>query len=81
MNFELLEDSLRHNTSSETERDWVRSRVYESVGNEYYWQGDLTLAKKFYQMALKKNPWRASVYIKRLLLSLGKQGDYLRRTI
>ncbi len=81
MNFEEFEDSLRQNTTSETERNWVRARVYENVGNEYYWQGDLTLAREFYGKALRKNPWRVAVHIKRLLLSLGKRGDYVRRTI
>lgn len=81
VNFEALEESLRQHTSSETEQNWVRARVYESVGNEFYWQGDLESAKRFYQTAIKKNPWMASVYLKLLLLALGKRGDYLRRAI
>jgi hypothetical protein len=81
MDFDLLEDSLRQNTGSESERNWLRTRIYASVGNEYYWQGDLASAKQFYQMALKKNPWMVTVQIKWLLLFLGKRGDYLRKSI
>ncbi|WP_340122719.1 glycosyltransferase family 2 protein [Methylobacter svalbardensis] len=81
MNFEALEESLRQYTSSETEQNWVRARVYESVGNEFYWQGNLASAKQFYQTAIKKDPRMASVHLKLLLLALGKPGDFLRRTI
>ena len=81
MNFEQFEDSLRLKTSSELERNLVRTRVYASVGNEYYWQRDLATAKQFYQMALKQDPWMASVHIKLLLIALGKRGDYIRRRI
>jgi glycosyltransferase involved in cell wall biosynthesis len=81
MDLDLLEDSLRQNSKSETERKWLRKRIYASVGNEYYWQGDSASAKQFYQMALKKDPWMVTVLIKKLLLSLGKRGDYLRKVI
>jgi len=81
MNFEVLEESLRRYDSSETEKNWVRARVYESVGNEFYWQGDSTSANRFYQMALNKNPWMIAVHTKRLLLPLGKHGDNLRRIL
>ena len=54
MNFEFLEESLRKHATSETERDWIRAQVYASVGDEYYWQGDLASTKKFYQRAIVK---------------------------
>lgn len=81
MNFELLEDSLRQNTTDEVERNWVRSQLYERIGNECYWQRELASAKQFYQMALKSNPWMVQVHTKRVLLSLGKTGEYLRKII
>jgi glycosyltransferase involved in cell wall biosynthesis len=81
MNIEIVEDSIRRNITDEAERNWVRARVYEKMGNEYYWQRELASAKQFYQLALKNNPWMVAVHTKRLLLSLGKPGDYLRRTI
>jgi glycosyltransferase involved in cell wall biosynthesis len=81
LTFEQFEDSLCRNTASESERERVRSRVYAAAGNEYYWQGDTLSAKALYRSALSKDLWMGSVYVKRLLLSLGRPGDYLRKSI
>lgn len=81
MNFEMLEDSLRQNMESESERNWLRSRVYARLGNEYYWQGNMASAKQFYRFALKMDPWMLSVRVKQLLLLLGAPGEYVRRKI
>jgi glycosyltransferase involved in cell wall biosynthesis len=81
MNFEMLEDSIRQNIMDEAERNCFRLRVYEKMGNEYYWKGELVSAKQFYQLALKNDPWMAAVRTKILFLSLGKMGDYIRKTI
>ncbi|MEQ1637907.1 MAG: glycosyltransferase [Methylococcales bacterium] len=81
MNFEEMEESLHRYTSNEAEQNFIRIQVYEKVGNEFYWQGDLASAKHFYQMALNKNPWKIGVHIKKLLLSFGKQGDKLRKML
>lgn len=81
MSLEQFEDALCRNTTLETERDWVRARVYARLGNEYYWQGDMALAKQIYQTALAKDPWMVAVHLKRVLLSFGKRGDYLRRML
>lgn len=51
------------------------------IGNEYFWQGDLNLARKFYGAALQKDPWMMAARIKNLLLALGKPGECVRRTI
>ncbi len=81
MSLEQFEDALCRNTTCEIERNSIRARVFAEIGNEYYWQGELRLAKQFYQTAIKKDPWMALTHIKLLLLVLGKRGDYLRRTI
>lgn len=81
LNYQLLEDSLRRNSEDESERDWIRTCVFGKMGNECFWQGDAVSAKKFYQMALERGPWTVSVGIKRLLLSLGKPGDLIRRMV
>jgi len=81
LTLEQFEESLRKNCASEAERARVRARVYAGMGNEYYWQADLALAKKYYQTALQKDPWMLSICMKRLLLSFGKRGDDLRKTI
>ena len=78
---EQFENALCQNTTFEAERDWIRALVYADIGNQYYWAGNPASAKHFFQMALRKNPWMISVHIKRLLLSLGKRGDDLRKLI
>jgi glycosyltransferase involved in cell wall biosynthesis len=81
MNFGQVEDSIRKHVSSESEINWIRARIYASVANQQYWRGELNSAKKYYGEALKRDPRMPSVYVKRLLLTLGKRGDHLRRTI
>ena len=81
LSLEQFEESLCRNTAAEGDRERVRSRVYAALGNEYYWQGEVGLARKFYQKALKKDPRMLSVHVKNLLLALGKPGDFVRKTI
>lgn len=81
MNFDKFEASVSEKATSEAERDYLRAHVSMSVGNEYYWQGNLALARKFYAAALQANPWIVTAYLKNLLLALGKPGEYLRKTI
>jgi glycosyltransferase involved in cell wall biosynthesis len=81
MNPELLEESLERYAADAVERDWIRSRVYEKIGNEYYWQKEFHSAQHFYQLALKNDPWMAGASIKKLLLSLGKTGDRIREMV
>jgi hypothetical protein len=52
-----------------------------SIGNEYYWQGEMALARRFYAAALQANPWMLTVRLKQLFLALGKPGEYLRKSI
>jgi glycosyltransferase involved in cell wall biosynthesis len=76
-----LEASLARNTSSENERNWIRARVYAAMGSEFYWQGDMASAKRFYDEALAMSPWMVETVAKRILLSLGASGTFLRRVL
>jgi glycosyltransferase involved in cell wall biosynthesis len=76
-----FEESLTKNTASEKERDWVRGRVFEDVADRLYYRGDLTSARKGYQAATNFDSWMIEVHVKKLLLSLGKPGDYLRKRL
>lgn len=78
---EQFEDSLCRNTSSETERNWVRARVYARLGDEYYWRRDLPLARQFYLAALQKDLAMVKVLVKWFLLLLGNLGDHSRRIL
>jgi glycosyltransferase involved in cell wall biosynthesis len=81
MNFEMFEASLRKHAARERDCEYIRAHVWLSIGNEYYWQGDLDNARKFYQRALRSNPWMLTAWIKSILLAMGKPGEYVRRTI
>jgi glycosyltransferase involved in cell wall biosynthesis len=81
MNWDLFEASLREHEASDAERAQLRTQVSMSVGNEYYWQGERAMARKFYAAALDTNPWLISARMKSVLLAMGRSGDYVRRTI
>jgi hypothetical protein len=81
MNFALVEESIQKHQISETERAWLFSKLYERVGNEYYWQGDSSSARDFYRRALQQNVMQLSIVAKIALLALGRRGEYLRKKI
>jgi glycosyltransferase involved in cell wall biosynthesis len=76
-----FEESLCKNTASEKERVRIRRRVFAEMGDRFYHRGDLASAREFYQAATHLDPWMMTVQLKKLLLSLGKPGDYLRRSL
>jgi hypothetical protein len=78
---EQFEESLCRKTLSETERNWVRARVYAGMADRYYWRGELQLAQQFYRAGLRKDPWMPRALAKWLLLLLGHPDDYLRRKV
>jgi hypothetical protein len=81
MNFARFEESLSAHAATESDREYLRARVFMSIANEYYWAGDYKLARQFYTAALGKDPSLMTVRIKRLLLSLGRPGRYVRKAI
>ena len=76
-----FEESLGLGTTNEVERDWVRSRVFAELGGRHHHRGDLGEAKKYYRAATQLDPAMIKVQMKKLLLSLGKPGYYLERTL
>lgn len=81
MSISQFEDSLCRSTESETERNWIRARVFDGMGDKLFWSGDVPPARKLYLLGLQKD-WRmAKVLVKLLLLLLGTPGNYLRRLI
>ena len=76
-----FEESLCAHTASEKERDYVRARVFGQVADRHYHRGDTGSAQKFYKVAARLDPWMIKVQAKKLLLSLGRLGDYLRRIL
>jgi hypothetical protein len=80
MSLEQFEESLCRNTASETERNWVRARVYAGIADQYYWRGAFPLAKQFYLDGLRRDFWMPKALAKCLLVLLGKPGDVLRKS-
>lgn len=78
---EMFEDSLCWNTKDESERAWIRSRTYAHVADHYFAVGDLAQTRRFYRRALEQDPWVAKTQVKRVLLSLGKPGEIVRRRL
>jgi glycosyltransferase involved in cell wall biosynthesis len=78
---EMFEDSLCWNTTDERERARVRSRTYSDVADHYFNVGDCVQARRFYFRALEQDPWMAKTQVKRLLLSLGRPGEFVRRRL
>jgi hypothetical protein len=81
MNFARFEKSLEQNAAREADRRLVRARVLDGIGNEHYWAGQPALARQKYWDAIAMNPWMISVHVKALLLSMGRPGDWIRKTI
>jgi glycosyltransferase involved in cell wall biosynthesis len=76
-----FEESLCKNTASEKERDWIRGRVFAEMAARLHNRGDFGSARKFYQAATHIDPWMIKVQAKKLLLSMGRPGEYLRRSL
>lgn len=79
MTLPQFEESLCKNTAKESEREFVRAKVYSYAADEYYWQKENALARQFYSRALAKDFWMPKIWAKWLLLSSGGLGSALRR--
>jgi len=76
-----FEDSLCRSTNSEAERNWIRARTFEAMGDALFGRGDLAAARALYAHALRRE-WRlVEVWAKLFLLLLGPVGRYLRRFV
>ena len=76
-----FEDSLYRSTKSEPERNWIRARAFEAMGDTLFGRLDLAGARAAYMRALRKD-WRiVRVWAKLFFLLLGPVGRYLRRFV
>ena len=81
MNLEECEESVRINAPDVKVTKAILALVLAAIGNEYYWKGELELAKTFYDRALRSNSLMPTVWAKRLLLTVGSSGHTLRTLI
>jgi glycosyltransferase involved in cell wall biosynthesis len=76
-----FEDSLVRNTDDEAERAWVRARTYTAIGDWKFAAGDMVEARRCYGEAVRNDPCYTMAQVKRLLLALGKPGEYVRHKL
>jgi hypothetical protein len=69
------EDWLSKSAESENERKWIRARLFSALGDDAWFKGKSSIARSFYMRALRQN---GMMYVKLMLLSLGRTGSYLR---
>jgi glycosyltransferase involved in cell wall biosynthesis len=81
MSVEQFEKSLCQSTQNEAERRWIRSLCFVSMGDILRSRGDLQSARKYYRESLLNNFWSTTVYVKLLLLLLGKPGAHAHKIV
>jgi glycosyltransferase involved in cell wall biosynthesis len=77
MTIDQFEQSLVRSTDNEQERNWIRARFFAGIADEQRVRGDSSTATRFYLTGLKRDPRMPKVYVKLLLIHLGKPGEYL----
>jgi hypothetical protein len=73
-----FEESLCQSTDKEQERNWIRARFADGLGDRFFLQGDLHTASTCYLYAVRKDPRFVKVYAKLVLLPLGRFGNSVR---
>jgi glycosyltransferase involved in cell wall biosynthesis len=73
--FEL---SLCRNIPLESEREWIRARVFDALGNRLWLKGDYLRARCYYLQSVSRNPFNLSLYAKLSLVLLRIPGGFLR---
>jgi glycosyltransferase involved in cell wall biosynthesis len=76
-----FEESLCRHTATEKERQWVRARVFAEMAAIFQARGDVASASDWYDAATRIDRRLMKVQAKKVLLSLGKPGEYLRRSL
>jgi glycosyltransferase involved in cell wall biosynthesis len=79
--WEQVEASLDRHTSIEDEKIFVRSRACAALADQYFSRDDTVSARRYYKVSLGYDRWNIMVYMKMLLLSLGKSGKSLRKAL
>ncbi len=74
-----FEESLRCTIDSEKERNWIRAKVFDGVGDSLWLADEQLAAKKLYFDSLHKDPRAIKVYAKFFLISLGMSGGFARK--
>jgi glycosyltransferase involved in cell wall biosynthesis len=79
LSMEEVKNSIWKDMETDAERLWLWARVLTAIGDRYYDLGDRVIARRYYQESLSVDRWIPKAWAKKLLLSLGKPGDLLRK--
>lgn len=69
---------LQQDAGNEREAAWVRARVYASVADSHFLNGEQAQAAEFYKLALADDPSMTKARMKAILLRMGRVGAALR---
>jgi glycosyltransferase involved in cell wall biosynthesis len=78
MSLEEVEHSIRQFAANQTEVNATKAWVYSYIGDHHYSLRRLDMARGCYQRALAIDLWMSKVWVKRVLLSTGPVGDFIR---
>jgi glycosyltransferase involved in cell wall biosynthesis len=78
LSIDQFEQSLCRNISLESEREWIRARVFDALANSLWLRGDYPQAKHYYLESVSKNPWAIVIFAKLFLVSLRIPAGVLR---
>ncbi len=78
LSFQDFEEALTRDAASQSEAQWIRSRVYAGVADRYFMQRQLGRAAEFYRLAIREDPRLMKARVKSLLLHTGPVGIAIR---
>jgi glycosyltransferase involved in cell wall biosynthesis len=75
---EDFEETVRENSSSESESREIRARVFARVADDSFWQHNYAKARNLYALSLSVRFVQPKVWLQQLLLRMGKPGIRMR---
>lgn len=79
MSLEECEASIGKNAANAEEIEWFRARIFSSVGDISFQNGELRKSLDFYCLAVQRQFWLPKTWLKILLLRTGGIGIWIRR--
>jgi glycosyltransferase involved in cell wall biosynthesis len=74
-----VETMLGHHVKDAKDEQDIRALIYTSLGDELYWRGKYSQARRSYWSGLKLRPWRLKTWTKYMLMGTGAFGVSVRR--
>ena len=81
MTWEQFEASLARHISTEAEKNVIRSQACAAMADHYYWTGDVSSARRYYQACIGYDRWNVMTHMKTFLLDFRKPGNIVRKAV